>query len=107
MLTHRRAIELLIHAQVFCPAVVPNLGGGGYIVYSAMKVLGQGETIEAAFGDAKAKGNLPQLPAFPSFRGDGRNVLRRGEVIATASSRTMADRIANALNQYNPNERGI
>jgi hypothetical protein len=31
----------------------------------------------------------------------------RDEIIAVAKSRTYADRIANALNLYNPNERGI
>jgi len=104
-------MELLKQAQVFCPAVVPNMGLRGYIhgytVFSAMKVLGQGDTIDAALADAKAKGHMPELPPFPAFRGEGREVRRRGEVVAIAGSRTMADRIANALNQYHPNERGI
>ena len=106
-MTHRRAIELLKHAQIFCPAVVPSIPGGGFLVMSAMKVLGQGETIDAAFANARARGLLPDVPPFPPFRGDGKNVVRFGEVVAVASSRTMADRIANALNQYHPNERKI
>jgi hypothetical protein len=72
-----------------------------------MKVLGHGATIEDALKDARARGFIPEtLPVVP-FRGDGRNVTRRGEIVATASSRTLADRICNALNCYAPNERGI
>lgn len=107
-MTHRRAIELLHQAQVFCPAVVPDLAAGhGYIVFSAMRILGRGETFEAALDDAREHGNIPDLPPFPAFRGEGCEVQRRGEVIAFAISRTMAFRIANALNEYRPNEKGI
>lgn len=104
---HRRALEILHHARVFFPAVVPDLSGGGYVVFSAMKVLGQGETIEAAMADARSKGNIPDVPPPPVFRGHGKEVEIYGEVVAVAKSRVYADRIANALNVYNPNERGI
>lgn len=104
---HRRAIEILSNAQVFCPAVVPDTQRGGFLVYSAMKVLGHGATIENAVNNARRLGNIPNLPLRPPFRGNGRDVELRGEVVATAKSRTYADRIANALNLYNPNERGI
>lgn len=107
-MTHRRAIQLLQQAQVFCPALVPDLAAGhGFIVFSAMRILGRGETFEAALDDARKHDNLPDLPPFPAFRGEGCEVQRRGEVIATAVSRTMAARIANALNEYRPNERGF
>src|SRR5215469_12388313 len=98
---HRRAMVLLTEAQVFCPAVVPDLAHGGYYVFSAMKVLGHGETIAAAIQDARGRGLIPDVPPRPLFRGDGKNIVRRGEIVATASSRTLADRIANALNLYN------
>lgn len=107
MMTHRRALELLAQAQVFFPAVVPRMGGGGFLVFSAMRVIGHGETIDAALMDARAKGNIPDLPPHPVYRGNGKDVELRGEVVAVAKSRTYADRIANALNVYNPNERGI
>lgn len=106
-ITHRRALELLAQAQVFFPAVVPDLARGGFLVFSAMHVLGRGDTIEAAVADARAKGNIPNLPPRPVFRGHGKEVEMRGEVVAVAKSRVYADRIANALNVYNPNERGI
>lgn len=114
-MTHKRAIELLIQSQVFCPAVVPNMAEmGGYLVFSATKVLGHGSTIALAMEDAQRRGHLPARKWFPQFRGDGKNVIRfytdlqtTESIIAVASSRTYADRIANALNQYLPNERGI
>lgn len=104
---NRRALQLLTEAQVYAPAVVPGLGQGGFYIFSAAKVLGHGETIDAALADAKARGHIPDLPPRPTFHADAKTVTRRGEVVASASSRTMAARIANALNQYNPNERGI
>jgi hypothetical protein len=106
-LDHRRALQILSSAQVFCPSVVPGLGGGGYYVFSGMKVLGHGATIEAALDAARAAGYMPDVPPLPPYRADGKNVLRRGEVLITCSSYTLASRVANALNVYNPNERGI
>lgn len=105
-ITHRRALEILSQAQVFSPAIIPKYGGGGFYVYSAMKIVGSGETIEEALTDARAKGNIPDLAPRPQFKSDGLEVLLRGQVVATVKSRTYADRIANALNSYNPNERG-
>lgn len=100
-------MELLAQAQVFFPAVVPNMGGGGYLVYSAMRRIGIGQDIDSALADARAKGNIPDLPPHPVYRGNGKEVEMRGDVVAVAKSRTYADRIANALNVYNPNERGL
>jgi hypothetical protein len=101
-------MQLLKQAQVFCPSIVPDLqAGSGYIIFSAMRILGRGPTFEAALDDARDHDNLPDLPPFPAFRGNGLEVQRRGDVVATAVSRTYADRIANALNEYFPNERGI
>jgi hypothetical protein len=102
---HRRAVELLSEAQVFMPAVVPDLVNGGFIVFSAMRILGRGSTIQDAMRAAWR--NIPPSPGRPRFEGDKFNVMLRGEVVCVAKSRTYADRIANALNLYNPNERGI
>jgi hypothetical protein len=85
----RRAMQLLTQAQVYAPAIVPGLGLGGFYVFSSAKVLGHGETIEDALADAKAKGFLPDLPPRPTFIAEGKTVTRRGEVVATCSSRTM------------------
>lgn len=104
---HRRALQLLASAQVFSPAVVPGLGGGGYYVFSAMKVLGHGATIEEALEDAQASGKMPELVRRRPFRAVGNAVMRADEVLITCSNYTLASRVANALNLYNPNERGI
>ena len=105
----RRARQLLTEARIYAPAVVPGLGLGGFYIFSSAKVLGRGATIEEALEDAKAKGYVPDLPPRPMYvasRKD-RTVSRREEVVATCNSGTMAERIANALNEYNPNERKI
>ena len=104
---HRRALQVLSSAQVFSPAVVPGLGVGGYYIFSGMKVLGHGETIEAALASARAAGHIPDVPTSPPFRAEGSDVTRRGVVLFTCNSYTMASRVANALNVYVPNERGI
>lgn len=106
-LDHRRALQLLTASQVFSPAVVPGLGGGGFYVFSGMKVLGHGATIDAALDAARVAGYLPDVPPAPPFRAKGKEVTRRGEVLITCHSSTLAARVANALNLYNPNERGI
>lgn len=104
--THRRALEILARARVHAPAVVPGLGGGGVYIFSAMRVLGHGADIDAALTNARETGNLADLPPPPAFRSSGPDVELRGVVVATASSANMAERIANALNLYQPNERG-
>jgi hypothetical protein len=83
------------------------MGGGGFLIFSASRIIGAGETIDDALADARQRGNIPDVPPRPVFRGHGKEVELRGEVVAVAKSRTYADRIANALNVYNPNERGI
>lgn len=115
-MNHRHAIELLIQARIFCPAVVPEFwdDGGikGYYVFSSMKVLGHGDTIGEAFDDARRNGHISgNIRWLPPFREDGVKVVRlneaigENETVATARSRNMAIRIANALNQYQPDER--
>lgn len=107
-LDHRRALQVLSSASVFCPAIVPGVaGGGGFYVFSGMKILGHGGTIEEALESARANGFVPDVPPAPPYRANGKEVLRRGEVLITCASMTLAARVANALNVYNPNERGI
>jgi hypothetical protein len=104
--THRRALELLARARVHAAAVVPGVGGGGVYIFSAMRVLGHGADIDGALANARETGNLPDFPPFPAFRSAGVDVEMRGTVIASAISANLAERIANALNLYHPNERG-
>lgn len=106
---HRRAMEILSEARVFMPAVVPGLGdSSGYVVFSAMRVLGRGQTIDEAIKAALASGLVePVTSPQPRFRADKNEVSTRGEVVAVCKSRTFASRVANALNVYQPNERGM
>jgi hypothetical protein len=49
---------------------------------------------------------MPVLKPQPLFVAIRTVVMRGSEYIATATSSTMARRIANALNRYKPNEKG-
>lgn len=104
---NRQALRLLTEAGVYLPSVVPGRGVGGFYIFSSMLELGHGETIDAALADARRRGEVPNVPPSPPFRADRREVSRSGEVVAVAVSGTMAQRIANALNFYKPNARGI
>jgi len=106
---HRRAMEALTQRGVFMPSVVPALGDTtGFVVFSALKVLGRGETINAALLAALNSGNVGDAPqAEARFTSEGNEVKQRGLVVAVCKSMTFAVRVANALNMYAPNERGL
>lgn len=104
---NKRAMHLLIQAQVYMPAVVPGRAADGWLVFSATREIGRGATIDEAMEAAIAAGHIPELPPRPVFLASQYSVVRLGSVVATTSSKTMAQRIANALNLYNPNERGM
>jgi len=91
------------------PSVVPVLGyDKGFMVFSAMKVIGHGETIDAAVKAALASEFVePAPPPAPRFRAERNEVSQRGEVVAVCKSASFASRVANALNVYQPNERGM
>lgn len=102
----RQASDILRAAKVYEPAIVPALDvdEGEWIVYSGSVPLGRGATIHDAMVDAKLW--PPPRPSAPQFAAHDLKVKRGLETVATTSSKTMAYRIANALNQYVPNERG-
>lgn len=104
---YKRAHDLLTQARVYFPAIVPRVvdDAGAWLIFSAAYVIGTGDTIGAAYADVVQRGNLPIEPHFIPFRGEGADVVQGAAIIAHASSRTMAARIANALNQYVPNVR--
>jgi hypothetical protein len=105
--TNFHAMQLLNRARVYMPSVVPGLGRGGFYVFSAGKVLGHGATIEDAM---RAAGYWPlpsDLAAAPIYSAEGYDVQLGSQQVAIAKSRTLAKRIANALNEYSPNERGF
>lgn len=104
--THRRALEILARARVHAPAVVPGLGGGGVYIFSAMRVLGHGADIDGALANARESGNILDLPPAPAYRAQSNSVEMRGEIVAHCKTSNLAERIANALNLYQPNERG-
>ena len=101
---YRIALQKLIDAQIYAPAVVPGRAVGGWLVFSATREIARHETMEGAVRAAVA--SVPPLSPRPWFSAEGLTVLRLGAVVATASSKRMAARIAYALNQYNPDERG-
>jgi hypothetical protein len=107
---NKRALQILTDAGVYLPSVVPGRGEGGFFVFSSLKELGRGDSVDAAIEDARRRGNIPpdaDRPEYVAKANDIFRVRRPSSLVATATSRTMADRIANALNLYNPNERGI
>jgi hypothetical protein len=105
--TNFHAMRLLHQAQVYMPSVVPGLGRGGFYVFSAGKVLGHGDTVQAAM---EAAGYWPfpaDIPPRAIYSAEDFDVLLGAHRVAVAQSRTLAKRIANALNAYSPNERGF
>ena len=103
--TNFHAMRLLHQAQVYMPSVVPGLGRGGFYVFSGAMALGHGETIQAAMEDAGLWPLPADLAARPLFSAEGYDVQHGSQQIAIAKSKTLAKRIANALNAYSPNER--
>lgn len=102
---YRIALQKLVDAQIYAPAVVPGRASAGWLVFSATREIARHETMEGAVRAALA--SMPALPPRPWFLAEQYSVTRMGSVIATCTSKAMAQRIANALNNYNPNERGI
>lgn len=101
---YAEGMQILREWRVFAPAIV--LHGGEWHVFSRTALQGSGPTLEAAL---LAGGFLPR----PERRGPvlfvavGSNVVQANEGVAVARSGTMAARIANALNEYIPGDRGF
>ena len=105
--TNFHAMRLLHQAQVYMPSVVPGLGRGGFYVFSAAKVLGHGATVQKAMEAAGYWPLPPDLASRPFFSAEGYDIQLGAQQVAIAKSKTLAKRIADALNQYSPNERGF
>ena len=97
-----RAVQILRDAGTWLPAVIPF--AGGYRIYSGYEVIGSGATVDAAMDSARRV--LPAVPPVPIFYSEGLEVKRVEGWVATARSKAVAERIANALNQYMPDRRG-
>jgi hypothetical protein len=101
---YAEGMQILRESRLFAPALV--LHGGRWFVFSRAALQSSGETIEDAL---QAGGFLPRSepPAPVLFVSVGSNVVQGNNGIAVARSKTMALRIANALNEYIPGDRGF
>lgn len=102
---HRWAIQLLTQARLPFPAVVYDSRRDEFAVYSETEEIGRGASIADAMEDARE--HWERQVRLPPYKAEGLTVTRSGEVEATAKSRSMANRIANALNLYIPNKHGL
>jgi hypothetical protein len=102
--TYEDAIQIMQAARVVSPAIVNY--NGSYHAFSRTRLLGSGETYEAALAAAKL---LPVKPRAEVvlFAAAGSNVIRGTLQICVSRSPNYARRIANALNAYTANDRGI
>jgi hypothetical protein len=105
----RLALEILTAAGLPRPAITPTESPPGVNIWSDMELLATGQTIAEAM---EAAGKYWKgIPPAQRFRANGREVrrwddVRKVDVVeAIGKSSTMARRITNALNLYNPDER--
>lgn len=97
------AMAILRASSVFAPALVRY--GGRFHIFSRTTELASGETMLEAL---EAGGFLPP-PAMPPPYVAVKDFVTRGgkDRICIARSHTAALRIANALNEYTPGDRGF
>jgi hypothetical protein len=103
-ITYEDAIQIMQQARIVSPSLVNY--GGNYHAFSRTRLLGSGGTYEAALRAAKLL-PLPARAEVILFAAAGSNVMRGNLPICVARSPNYARRIANALNAYTPNDRGI
>jgi hypothetical protein len=102
--SYAEGMQILREWRVFQPAIVRV--HGLYHVCSRTAVEGSGPKVEDAL---KAAGYLPrrgpsnQLP----FVAVEFNVVQGNDAVCVARTKTVAQRIANALNEYIPGDRGF
>lgn len=96
-------MQILREWRVFAPSIV--LINGRYYVCSRTAIQSAGPTVEAAL---QAGGFLPRrVSNFVPYQAVGANVVQGNHPVCVARSKTMAVRIANALNEYIPGDRGF
>ena len=98
---YREGMAILRAAQLHAPAIVRY--AGGYHVFSRTRLISSGASVEAALD---AGGFLPPAPSTAlHFTAVDFSVMLGSDNQAIARTKTMARRIANALNEYVPGER--
>jgi len=97
-------MRILRESRVFAPAIV--VYQGYYHIFSRTALQSSGPTLALAL---EAGGFLPRpdVPAPLLFVAVGANVVQGNNPICVARSKTAAMRIANALNEYIPGDRGF
>jgi hypothetical protein len=99
---YREGIQVLRESRVFAPALVYY--AGAYHVFSRTKWVSSGDSIVEAL---EAGGFLPRPEIrMAVFVAEECEVFYKGVLVATAGSKNMAVRIANALNEYVVGTRG-
>lgn len=100
---YREGMQILRAAGLHAPALVHF--NGFYHVFSRTKLISSGPSVDEALdaGGFLVAENAPR-DLFVAF---DEEVVRSGVVEARAKSKTMAQRIANALNEYIPGKRKI
>jgi hypothetical protein len=104
LIGYAEGLQILREWRVHQPAIV--LVDGLYRVCSRTAVEGSGSTVEDAL---KAAGYIPRRgpSTYPPFLAVNDAVIQEGKLVCTAKSKTVALRIANALNEYIPGDRGF
>ena len=99
---YREAMQILRAARLHAPAIVEF--DDWYHVFSRTELISSGSSIY----DAMAAGNflLPKYGPTMIFVAADFNVMLGSDNQAVARTKTMAQRIANALNEYIPGVRG-
>lgn len=100
---YAEGMKILRELQVFAPAIVRL---GAWHVFSRTTLQSSGATIDEAL---KAGGFVlpPGWRSRPPFVAVGCNIVREDVTFASARSNRVAQRIANALNEYIAGDRGF
>ena len=100
---YREGMQVLRAARLHAPAIVRH--EGAYHVFSRTALVSSGVSIH----DALERGGFLVAENAPTmlFAAHNFNVIYGSENIAVVKSKTMAARIANALNEYIPGDRGF
>lgn len=97
---YREGMQILRSHHLHAPAIVRFFGG--YHIFSRTQRISYGTTIEDAL---RAGGFLPAPHPPDPFVAEGHDVRWKSKPVCKAENKTLAQRIANALNEYVPGKR--